>query len=154
VLLVVPVLIPPFAYLVAAFGAGMGAGDAFAAMVSQIGGRPALFTPVILGLAPLLLHAGVLAVLKRRDPQGRWLPLASWFGLAPSLALLLWANLEVWPLHLPGRTFPGFPHGLELVIVPLFFVPVALVGGTVLGALVARAGHRRGAPPSPDRTGT
>ena len=73
------------------------------------------------------------------DPRGRWLGIAGWSGLTPSLLLLVWANAEAWPLYLPGRAFPGFPHGLELIIVPLFFVPVAMVFGTVAGGVVGRA---------------
>ena len=136
--LALPVIIPPLAYLAAAFGAGLGFAEAFAGMLGQIGGRPALLTPALLTLAPLLVYLAVLRFLRRKDPEGRWLPFGSWCGLVPSLALILWANLQVWPSRLPGMTPPGWPHGLELVIVPIFWVPVSLVAGTVVGALVAR----------------
>lgn len=135
----VPFLIPPATYLVVALAAGFGPGEAWTAMVAQIGGRPALITPVVLGLLPIGVFLGILAWLRRRDPDDQWVGAAGWAGLIPSLLLLVWANAEVWPLHLPGRTFPGFPHGLELVIVPLFFVPVALVVCGAVGAVVARS---------------
>lgn len=137
--LVVPFLIPPAAYLVVALAAGLGPGPAWSAMVGQVGGRPALVTAAVLSLLPMGGFLGVLALLRRRDPDGRWVDAVGWAGMIPSLLLLVWANLEVWPLHLPGRTFPGFPHGLELVIVPLFFVPAAMVVGGAVGAVVARS---------------
>ena len=137
--LVAPFVIPPVAYLVVALSAGFGPGEAWTAMVEQIGGRPALITPGVLGLIPIGVFLGLLALLRRRDPDDRWVGVAGWAGLIPSLLLLVWANVEVWPLHLPGRTFPGFPHGLELVIVPLFFVPAAMVVFGAVGGLVARS---------------
>jgi hypothetical protein len=133
------VLIPPAAYVAAALGAGMGAGDAVSAMITQIGGRPALLTPAVLTLAPILVYLLALRFLRRRDPAGGWLPFASWAGLIPSLMLIVWANLQVWPSHLPGMTPPGWPHGLELVIVPIFWLPFSLVLGTIVGGLIARS---------------
>ena len=107
-------------------------------MWAQASGRPNLLTSGLLAQIPMVVFLGALALLQKRDPDGRWLSIAAWAGLAPSLALLVWANVEVWPLFLPGRTFPGFPHGIELIIVPLFFVPVAMVAGLLVGALVGR----------------
>ncbi len=137
--LVGPFLIPPVAFLAVALAAGLGPGEAWGAMVGQIRGRPALITPGFLSLLPMGLFLGVLALLRRRNRDDRWVGAVGWAGVIPSLLLLVWANLEVWPLYLPGRAFPGFPHGLELVIVPLFFVPVAMVVGGLVGAVVARS---------------
>lgn len=144
--LLAPFLIPPITYAAVALGSGMGPADTAAALVAQLGGRPNLIAPAVLALLPLLIHIGLLLLLRRRDPEGRWLPRAAWMGLLPALLLLLWANATVWPLHLPGRPFPGFPHGLELVIVPLFFMPVALLAGLAVGAMVGRRGPGAAAP--------
>lgn len=135
--LLAPVAIPPVSYLAVALGAGLGPAEAVAAMTAQLSGRPNLIAPAVLALLPLLVYIGLILLLRRRDPHGRWLPRAAWMGLVPALLLLVWANATVWPLHLPGRPFPGFPHGLELVIVPLFFMPVALLGGLAVGRIAA-----------------
>ena len=136
--IVTPLVIPFAVYEVVALGAGLGIGEATAATWSQVSGRPNLLTSGLLTLIPMVVFLGALALLQKRDPKGRWLGIAAWAGLVPSLALLVWANVEVWPLFLPGRTFPGFPHGIELIIVPLFFVPAAMVTGVVFGALMGR----------------
>ncbi len=134
-----PLLIPPAVYAFVALRSGLSVAEAGSALVAQIGGRPNLGATALLGLAPILLFTIVLRLLRRRDPEGRWLGAAGWWGLVPALLILAWANWEVWPLHMPGRAFPGWPHGLELVIGPIFFVPVALVLGAVAGSLVARS---------------
>jgi uncharacterized membrane-anchored protein len=56
-----------------------------------------------------------------------------WSGLVAILVVLVWINLQFWPLFLPERTYPGFPHGLGFIIGPVFFAPVlmALVMGGV-----------------------
>lgn len=133
-----PLAIPFAAYTLVALGSGLGIGEATRAMWAQLSGRPSLLTSGLLALIPMVVFLGAMALLQKRDPEGRWLGIAGWIALTPSLALLVWANLEVWPFFLPGRTFPGFPHGIELVIVPLFFVPATLVVGTIVGALVGR----------------
>lgn len=135
-----PFLIPPVTYLGVALANGLGPGEAVAAMTAQIGGRPNLIAPAVLALLPLGVYIGLLYLLRRRDPENRWIGQAAWYGLVPGLLLLVWANVTVWPLYLPGRAFPGFPHGMELVIVPLFFMPVALVVGLVVGSIAARRG--------------
>ncbi|MEK9509582.1 hypothetical protein WI460_15395 [Gemmatimonadota bacterium Y43] len=149
--LLAPVVIPPVSYLAVALGAGLGPGEAVAAMTAQMSGRPNLITPAVLALLPLLVYIGLIVLLRRRDPLGAWLPRAAWMGLVPALLLLTWANATVWPLYLPGRAFPGFPHGLELVIVPLFFMPVALLGGLAVGRIAA---GRASPPESRGSTGT
>jgi len=53
-------------------------------------------------------------------------PLLIWSGYLPLLGMLIWANFEYWPDFLPSRVYPGFPHGMELFIAPLFFAPIAM----------------------------
>lgn len=136
--LTLPLLVPVIVYLVVAVTSGLSPVEALDALRVQFSGRPNLMATALLGLAPIALFTGVLRLLRRRDPEGRWLGVAGWSGLAPALVILIWANSEVWPLYMPGRSFPGFPHGLELVIGAIFFVPIALVLGGLAGALMAR----------------
>jgi len=124
--LIVPFVIPFVVYLTVALASGLGFGEATAATWAQVRGRPSLLTSGLLAMIPMVLFLGAVALLKKRDEEGRWLNIAAWFGLTPSIVLLVWANAEVWPSFLPGRPFPGFPHGIELIIVPLFFVPAAM----------------------------
>lgn len=139
--LLLPLLIPPVVYLAVALTSGLSVGEAVPALLEQVGGRPNLGATAVLGLAPILLFTMVLRLMRRRDPEGRWLGAVGWWGLVPALLVLVWVNVEVWPLYMPGRSFPGWPHGLELVIGPIFFAPVALVVGGVAGAIVARSGR-------------
>jgi len=57
-------------------------------------------------------------------------------GSLAIIALLLWANASFWPLFLPGRSYPGWPHGLEMVIVPLFFAPVGMLVAVAIAVLL------------------
>ena len=136
--LTMPLLVPIVVYLATALGAGLSPGEAVGALRGQFLGRPNLMATTLLGVAPIALFTGVLRLLRRRDPEGRWLGLVGWSGLVPALVVLIWANAEVWPLHMPGRGFPGFPHGLELVIAPIIFVPIALILGGLAGAILSR----------------
>lgn len=133
-----PLLVPVVVYLAVAVASGLSPGEAVGAFRAQFTGRPNLMATALLGLAPIALFAGVLRLLRRRDPEGRWLGMVGWSGLAPALVVLIWANVEVWPLYMPGRAFPGFPHGLELVIGAIVFVPIALILGGIVGGIVAR----------------
>ena len=139
--LTLPLLVPPLVYGAVALGAGFGVSGTVEALAGQFaGGRPSLLGASILGVLPALLLLGVVRLLRRFDPGDAWRRAAGWGGLAAILLVLIWANLEAWPAFLPGRPFPGFPHGLELVIAPLFFAPVAMVLGGACAGLLA---HRR-----------
>ncbi|MEX1256729.1 MAG: hypothetical protein WEG36_03820 [Gemmatimonadota bacterium] len=135
--LLAPVLLPAVVYFVAAFASGLGPVGSVEALLEQsFGGRPSPVTTGLLGLFPALLLLGGIFLARRLWPQAEWIQAAGWGGLGALLIVLAWANFEVWPLFLPGRSFPGFPHGIELVIGPLIFGPVAiLVGAAFLGIL-------------------
>jgi len=137
-----PLLIPPVVYLVAALASGLGPGASFSALLDQsMGGRPNPLIVGFLGLFPALLLLGALFLARRLRPEAGWIQPAGWGGLGALLIVLAWANFEAWPLYLPGRSFPGFPAGIELVIGPVFFGPVAvLVGALFLGIVAGNRG--------------
>ena len=142
VALVVPIILPVFAYLTVAMLDGHGIGGAVSALVAQIrDGRPNPLITGILGLLPVLLLLLGMWIGRRFDPEGRRIAAAGWGGLGGILVVLAWVNLTVWPLYLPGRPFPGFPHGLELVIGPILFAPVAGVLGVGIGWLAGKRGR-------------
>ena len=132
--LVVPIVLPALVYVTVALMDGIGVGGAFAALIAQIrDGRPNPAISGILGLLPVgILLAGTWAG-GRLHSDGRRVAIAGWCGLGAIVLVLVWANFMVWPLFLPGRAFPGFPHGIELVIAPIFFAPIAMAVGGGIG---------------------
>ena len=138
VALAAPLLVPVVVFTTVALSSGMGVGGALQALVEQSSGRRQNPVTVgVLGLFPvLLLLAGLWVAGKRGLGPDRYRG-AAWGGLAAILLVLVWVNAQFWGLFLPDRVYPGFPHGLELVIGPVFFAPVALVVGAIFGALLA-----------------
>lgn len=136
--LVAPLVLPALVYCVVALGAGLGVFGTLEALVNQATGqRQNILASSLLGLAPALLLLVIIRVARWIDPQDSWRLAAGWGGLVGILLVLAWANFEVWPLFLPGRGYPGWPHGIELVIAPLFFAPVVMAVSAVAAALVA-----------------
>lgn len=136
--LATPFLVGVLAFVSAGVLSGMGY-DVVTALVEQSSQRR--LNPLIaggLGLAPVLLLLLLLAVGPRLLPNADWGPTVAWAGLIPVAALELWAHWEVWTAYLPSRGVLTFPHGLELVIVPIFFAPVGMVAGLGLGLWSAR----------------
>ena len=134
------VLIPPLVFLAAGVQHGMAAGDIASALVDQFGARRQNLTVVcLLGLVPL----GVLSVVLWLARRLRWHRLtgtqAAAAGVLPVLLVLAWANIEFWPVFLPERVYPGFPHGLELVLGPGFYAPIALCLGLMTHAALWRS---------------
>lgn len=131
-------LIPPLVFLVAAFAAGLGMGESVEALVAQYGAaRQNLLVCSALGLVPLAVLALALWLTRRLAPQIRQTMAVT--GLLPILAVVAWVHWDFWPLFLPERTYPGFPHGLGFVIGPVFFAPVGLAIGLLIGWLATRS---------------
>lgn len=150
-------LVTPFIAAVSGFliaGVVSGAGtDVVSALIEQASARR--LNPLIaggLGLAPVLLLLLILTLGPRWVPGVGWGRTAAWGGLAAIAALEFWAHWEVWTTYFPSRAMPGFPHGLEFVIVPLFFAPVGMLVGLGAGLLRDRsiAKSARGTPPGDD----
>ncbi len=137
--LATPFVVGVVGFLLGGLVSGVGV-DTLSAFLEQAGQRR--LNPLIagvLGLAPVILLLLILAVGARFTPRAGWGPAAAWGGLVPIAVLELWAHLEVWSTYFPSRSMPGFPHGLELVIVPIFFAPVGVVVGVLLGLWFGRA---------------
>lgn len=136
---------PPAVFLVAALQAGLSLPESFSALAAQYTApRQNLLVCGAVGLLPLALLAVVVGLMKRFAPTRENRPLVAIGGLVPVLAVLLWVNWDFWPLFLPSRTYPGFPHGLGFVIGPLFFAPVAMALGMVIPWFARRPGSERG----------
>ncbi len=132
-------LIPAASYWACGVLEGLAPVTALEYLIEQYGVRrqnPAL--SAIPALLPLVLLAAVLAVIRRMTAKPTSLVLAIG-GLAPQLALQIWTNVGFWSIYLPTRSYPGYPHGLEFVIVPLFYTPVAMA----LGLFIAHIALRR-----------
>jgi hypothetical protein len=118
---------------------GYGLPATIAAVSAQYGAeRQNLFLAGVPGLLPYALLALIVAVHRWRRGHARSTGLALSGGL-PIAFVLAWANASFWPLHLPGRDYPGWPHGLEMVIAPLFFAPVAMAAGLLVYAAARRS---------------
>jgi hypothetical protein len=132
-------LIPPMIFLLAALTEGLGLGGAISALIAQYSASQLnLGILGILGLVPVLLLTLILGVQRKLAPGSLARPAMALGGLLPILAILVWANWDYWPRFLPSRTYPGFPHGMGLVIAPFFFAPIGVVVGTLVGWLVTR----------------
>ncbi|MEM8996286.1 MAG: hypothetical protein AAGF23_15975 [Acidobacteriota bacterium] len=129
-------VLPPAMFLTTALRSELGLGASLATLAAQyVGGKPNLGVVTGLGAAPLLLLGLCLWLLGRFGVEGGRLGLFAASGLAPILAVILWVQLDYWPHFFPDRRYPGFPHGLELIIGPFVFAPA----GMALGLLTAWA---------------
>ncbi|MEM9291032.1 MAG: hypothetical protein AAGD01_05075 [Acidobacteriota bacterium] len=145
--LVLPLLI----FLAVGLSKGMGLGAALAALGSQLGApRLNLLVCAGLGLVPVGLLALVLFILQKIVPSRSVHPSLALGGLLPILLVSAWAHWDFWPRFLPSQSYPGFPHGLGLVIAPLFFAPVAMALGLTITGLLTRDWKGKKAP-GPDR---
>ena len=138
---VLALAIPPVVFLGSAVQAGLGLGESLSAMVAQYREpRQNLLVCGALGLFPIGLLTVGLWVIKRLAPAYAYRGALAIGGCVPIMAVLVWVNLDFWPLFLPARTYPGFPHGLGFVIGPLIFAPVGMAIGVAFVWLAARRG--------------
>lgn len=136
--LAIALLVPPGVFLLVALLSGMGVGGGGAAMIEQYGtDRLNLGVLGLTGVIPFALLVVVLAIVKRFAGPMHIRGIAT--GSTAIIALLLvWAHWTFWPDFLPERVYPGWPHGIEFVIVPLFFAPIGAVFGGLAGFFVSR----------------
>ena len=128
-------LIPPTVFCVSGAVAGLPIDETLRACAEQyVARRQNLLIVSVLGLLPIAVLAIGLWAYSRWRSAAR-LPEFAFAGLLPILVVLTWANLEFWPDFLPDRVYPGFPHGLELVLGPLFYAPVAMLIGLAVARL-------------------
>ncbi len=134
------VVIPPLVFIFVALLESMSFADTLFALSEQyISRRQNLLVCGLLGLFPLALMGCTLWAHRRFGGDQSFRPALLMGGFIPIILILLWANIEYWPDFLPSRVYPGFPHGLELMLAPIFFAPV----GMLLGMLVVRIGLGR-----------
>jgi len=125
--LLLPLIIPTVVFAGCALAAGLSPVETWAAMLDQYAAkRLNLVVSGLPGFFPLLLLLAVLAAYRRYGRSERIRRMMGWGGRPAVLTVLIWVNLQFWPLFFPGRTFPGFPHGLEFIIGPVFFAPVVM----------------------------
>lgn len=132
-------LTPPIVFGAVALAEGMGLGASARAVVEQYGVRRLnLLSVAVLSFLPLALLALVVFLFGRLGSGAVHRRALALGGAVPIVAVTAWVNLQFWPVFLPERTPPGFPHGLEFVIGPLFFAPVAMLLGVGVAALLNR----------------
>ncbi len=131
--------IPPLVFLSVALSSGMSLSETSGALVAQYtAARVNLAVCTALGLAPLLLLAGLLWIRRRRRPSASGPPLYAIGGALPIVGVAIFVNFEYWTAYLPNRTFLGFPHGLEFIIGPGVFAPIGMLAGVVVVAVLRR----------------
>jgi hypothetical protein len=138
-MMVLLILIPPFVFMVSALFSGMSVGETWAALVDQAFSRKQNLLMVgVFSWLPLALLAVVLWCHRRFGGSEDLRPVLLWTGFLPIFLVMVWVNFEYWPDFLPGRVYPGFPHGLEFVIGPLFFAPAGMAVCMFVAWLAAR----------------
>ena len=103
-------------------------------------GRGNLGMISVLGLVPFLLLAALIWILDRLfyiECSKKTMFLTALFVM---VVIIFWSSMDYWRTYLPDRKFMSWPHGLELVIGPLFFAPVGMVLGVLAGWFIARFG--------------
>lgn len=134
-----PLIIPPVVFSICALEAGLSFSDTLTAVFEQYTvRRQNLLTTGLPGFFPILLLLGGLWLHRRSGGTQTTRIWMGWGGLIPIMAVIFWVNFQFWPLFLPARTYPGFPHGMEFIIGPGFFAPVGMLLGMLLGWWLAR----------------
>ncbi len=131
-------LIPLLCFYLVALLNGMDSASAIRALQEQCTQhRQNPLLTSILALLPVYVFAALLWIVNRRRAIAHPRIFAA-TGISSAAAVQLWVNWNFWDLFLPSRAYPGFPHGLEFVIGPLFFTPIAMVFGVLVVVLSLR----------------
>lgn len=134
-----PLLLPTAIFTLCALAAGLSPAETWMATLEQLAApRQNLLVCGALGLFPVALLFSVLWLHRRFGGAEKTRLGMAWSGLAAILVVLTWANRQFWPHFLPSRTYPGFPHGLELVLGPLLFAPITMILGLLTAWLIGR----------------
>jgi hypothetical protein len=139
IMLLAILLVPPLVFLLVGISSDMPASSVLSALIEQYTQKKRNLLAIgSFACLPLLLIPLVLWLYKRFGGAAELRPVLSWSGFLGILLVTLWVNFEFWPDYLPSRVYPGFPHGLEFVIGPLFFAPAAMVMCMLVAWLVYR----------------
>ena len=137
---VVALLVPPAVFSACGILAGMGIGGTVGALAAQYGtDRLNLLVLGLVGAIPFAFLTLVLVLYRRFGSAEPVRAMAMGGGLVV-VVLLAWAHGSYWPSFLPEGVAPMWPHGIEFVVVPLFFAPVGALAGMLGGWLVHRSG--------------
>ncbi len=132
-------LIPPVIFSLVALTSGMAFSETVSAVVDQYqSDRVNLLVSGLLSFFPLLLLAVVLLIARRFAMQAENTVVYAIGGVLPIVLVTIFVNFEYWPVFLPDRVYPGFPHGLEFVIGPLAFAPAGVLLGLAIAWLSLR----------------
>lgn len=117
---------------------GFSVGETISQLIAQMqADRRNLLLVGLPAVVPFALLALVLVIYRRwRGCEGS--NTVATAGAGGIVVMLIWANASFWPLFLPGRSYPGWPHGLEMVIVPLFFAPISMLVAVFIALLWVR----------------
>lgn len=144
IFLVFPLLLPSLVFFLCALTNGFSFSEAAQATMSQFfADRQSLFFATLLNLFPVLLLLLFLWILQKWRASEESFSTIAWGGFLPIAVILIWVNVEVWPLFLPGTAYPGFPHGLEMIIGPAIFAPLAATGGVLVVVFTSRRGREK-----------
>ena len=131
-------LIPPTVFTGVALFSDMSMAETTRALIEQYSGRKQnLLVVGIMGCLPLVLLALALWLHRSFKGSPTMRPVLTWSGYFAIYLVMTWVNIEFWSDFLPGRVYPGFPHGLEFVIGPLYFAPMGMAVCMVLAWLAA-----------------
>lgn len=133
------VAVPPLVFIATALLSGLSPAETIGATVAQYStSRLNLLIMGALGTIPFGVLSLALVLCRHFGDRLHIRRMAIGGGVF-ILATLLWAHATYWPLFLPEQVAPMWPHGLELVIGPLFFAPVMALAGLLLGWVAERA---------------
>ena len=129
-------LYPPVLVFLAQVAAGRGVGASLGGTLAAYASRQLnLGLLSLIGLIPFAaLAASLRRMLEKRTLAQAAIP--GGLGVAGALLVLLPVHWSFWPQYY-GNGYPGFPHGLELIIAP-FTAVLAMLAGLLAGWLILR----------------
>lgn len=136
----ISLLVPPTTFLVSGLAAEMGLLDTLNAVMDQYGpeARPKLWSSSVISVVPVLGLGLVLWLIAKIRGKHDLTPLLGAAALVALALVLIWSNVSFWLTFLPEQRTPGWPHGLELVVGPLVFAPLAMLTAMLLAWAVGR----------------
>lgn len=131
--------VAPLAFSLVALASGMSLSETYEALIGQYRTRRLnLIVCSTVALFPVLLLALTLWIGRRFGKFEKTGAALAWGGVLPILAVTIAVNLEFWPIFLPARVYPGFPHGLEFLLGPAFAAPAAMLVGMLMARMLVR----------------
>ena len=137
--LLLVLVVPAVVFILTGFLKGMAFTDVLDIMATRFGeARPNLLVTSLIGVFPLSLLGLVIWIHRKRGGSQAVRSSMLAGGMLALLLVIAWSNYEYWRVFLPEGKVPGFPHGLELLIGPVFFAPVAMALALIAAWAIAR----------------